>query len=900
MFSPTRAASECREALECGSLLPLFSASLLAVRLLKFRSMATGRVRSVWRSVLRSIRPTHRQQAGLQKRQQAAALHGALRFRSVGASVFSHWAAMLGMSAMCHAGLVDVPELGLRVQSGFGVSLFSDEKLANDIWSMTISPRGEVVVSGAGYIATLLDEDGDGKAERAVEFAKVKGAMGLCFGEEGRQLLVMQDGWLWEYRDENLDRVADGVPRKILPFSSGEHGGHAIRKGPDGWWWVIGGNDAGIDGRHDPKKRALAGALLRISPDLRTSEVVADGFRNPYDFDFNERGDVFTYDSDCERDYFLPWYSGTRVYQAVLGRSHGWRLPGYQRSFRVPDYMPSTVPALADLGRGSPTGVLVYKGEQFPRYYRGGLFVCDWTFGRVHFLPLVQRPAEDTGEVEAAALRDIREILGSYDGLLTGLRGLEYVTDPEVFIEPLGSHGFAPTDIELAKDGALLICIGGRKTRGAVYRIAPNAANDALPAVLAQPRQASATLATLEVVQAKLGGWRLTGASAEMFVPYEAASPKGLDDEQRRRALSYAQAALLSLDASVFAEAARVLAMLEDDSEISAQRILAALTEKSGPTADLHALACYARLRATPDVVPLLARSILALDAKLAGGDQRPKQNWAVRLNEVVARLLAKHPGLAAALLDSPKFATPSRLAMVDVFAAEQRAAAAQLFLSAAKSDAAWPWNAELVRLVGPLAEARPTLLHLWKNIALRKALRPFLERGATAAELALFNAKEPAPQPPGDLQPFVDSLKAVAWEKGDAAKGAAIFTARACATCHSGTSPIGPELAGPVARLSVGDLMAEIQFPSRNIAEAFRATEFTMKDGTLVAGFVAFLSADGVIVQTLGGTVRLAESDIARREESKVSLMPPALLTGLQPSDFADLNAYLRTLGQK
>ena len=142
---------------------------------------------------------------------------------------------------------------------------------------------------------------------------------------------------------------------------------------------------------------------------------------------------MFTYDSDCERDYFLPWYSGTRVYQAVLGRSHGWRLSGYQRSFRVPNYMPGTVPALADLGRGSPTGVLVYKGEHFPRYYRGGLFVCDWTFGRVHFLPLVQRVAEDTGEVEAAALRDIREILGSYDGLLTGLRGLDYVTEPEVF-----------------------------------------------------------------------------------------------------------------------------------------------------------------------------------------------------------------------------------------------------------------------------------------------------------------------------------------------------------------------------------------------------------------------------------------------------------------------------------
>ena len=125
---------------------------------------------------------------------------------------------LLTLPAFCHGELVDVPEHGLRVQRGFQVSQFSDEKLANDIWCMTLSPRGEVVVSGAGYIATLLDEDGDGKADRAVEFAKCKGAMGLCFGDDGRQLLAMHDGWLWEYRDENLDRIADAAPRKILPF----------------------------------------------------------------------------------------------------------------------------------------------------------------------------------------------------------------------------------------------------------------------------------------------------------------------------------------------------------------------------------------------------------------------------------------------------------------------------------------------------------------------------------------------------------------------------------------------------------------------------------------------------------------------------------------------------------
>ena len=770
----------------------------------------------------------------------------------------------LGLCGVAAGGMVDLPELGLRVQRGFVVSVFADEKLANDIWCMTISPRGEVVVSGAGYISTLRDDDGDGRADRAVEFAKVKGAMGLCFGEEGRQLLAMADGWLWEYRDENLDGVADGAPRKILPFSAGEHGGHAIRKGPDGWWWVIGGNDAGIDLRHDPKKKALAGALVRISPDLKTCEVMADGFRNPYDFDFNERGDVFTFDSDCERDYFLPWYSGTRVYRVELGRSHGWRLNGYQRSFRVPDYMPGTVPALADLGRGSPTGVLAYRGEALPRRMRGGLFVCDWTFGRVHFLPLVPE-------------------------------GARYISEPEVFIEPLGSHGFAPTDIEQGRDGALYICIGGRKTRGAVYRVVATEKDESPAVVIGRPREANASLAALAAVQEKLGGWKLSGASAEVFVAYEPVLPKALSDDERVAALTLGQESLLSLNDDVQAEGARVLAMLGDDSEISATRILGAITEKSGATSDFHFLACYARLAAAPDVVPALAKAILSLDAKLAGGDQRPKQNWAIRLNEVLARLLVKHPALGPALLESPGFATPGRLSLLDVLG--QRDRAAQLFLAAAKSDAAWPWSAELVKLVGPLPESRPLLLGLWKNAALRGALRPFLAKDATPHELAMLNAKE-VPMAVG-LQPFVDSLKVVAWEKGDAARGAKLFAERACATCHSGTSPIGAELTGPVSRLSAVDLMTEVQFPSRNIAEAFRATVFTMKDGSLVAGFVAFLSADGVIVQTVGGTQRLSESDIVKREESKVSLMPPGLLTGLLPGDFADLLAYMKSLAR-
>lgn len=802
-------------------------------------------------------------------------------------------AALVAFTPPVLADLVDVPALGVRLERGFRITQIADEQLANDIWSMTLSPRGDIVVSGPGYIATLLDTDGDGRLDKAVKFAETKGAMGLCFDETGKQLLVMGDGWLSEYRDDNLDRVADGPPRRILHFADSEHGGHAIRRGPDGWWWVIGGNDSGISERHSAVediptdgtsetidvthplswRPALAGAIVRLSPDLKREVLWADGLRNPYDFDFNSKGDVFTFDSDCERDYFLPWYSGCRVYHVHAHEHHGWRLPGYQRSFRIPDYMPGIVPALADLGRGSPTGVLVYRGQAFPEHYRGGLFIEDWTFGRIHYVPLIPE-------------------------------GSTYLTRPEVFLEPIGTAGFAPTDIVETADGALLVTIGGRKTRGAVYRIEPEKDFHfpTLP-VLARPVPPPApALLSIAAVQEKLGGWKLSGASSEAFVPYEPAKPEGLPEAERKAASILAENELLSLDEPVATEAARLLAMLGDDSPRAAENILAAITEKSAPTSDFHFLTCLARLTAPADPARTtkIAHAILDLDRKLAGGDRRPKQMWPVRLNEVAARLAKNYPELPTALLSHPGFATAGHLPLVDTFPPEKRGEAAKLYLAAVKADTAFDWTPELVKLLAAEPEARPLLRAQWKNLGLRRAVRDVLAQNPTRENEALLTEadKPQFVEDPAATAAFVQSLQPVAWDKGDATRGDKLFHERACATCHAGTSPLGPDLSGPVIRLSAPDLFTDVQFPSRSIAEAFRPTLYTLKDGTQRNGFIAFVSADGVLLQTGPGlTERISQSDIVTSEPGKISLMPPGLLSGLEPGQLADLYAYLRTL---
>lgn len=331
---------------------------------------------------------------------------------------------------------------GVQAPPGFEVRLFADDQLAPDIYSLTIDAAGRVVVSSRGYVRILRDQDGDGVAESFQQFADgpANGAMGMFW--DGPDLICTGDAGLLRYRDADGDDRADGPPELLLAAKTGgEHDIHAIRKGPDGWWYLIGGNNANLDERYvtlpsSPVTSPKAGALMRLTPDFANSEVIADGFRNAYDFAFNAEGRLFTYDSDGERDVSLPWYRPTRVFEILSGAHAGW----LSRSWKRPGYFLDMPPVVAKFGRGSPTGVESYRHTQFPDEYRGGLFVLDWTYGRVMFVP----PVDGDG-------RPLRE--------------------PEEFLTGVGSFGFAPTDAAIGPDGSLFVSVGGRGTRGGVYRV---------------------------------------------------------------------------------------------------------------------------------------------------------------------------------------------------------------------------------------------------------------------------------------------------------------------------------------------------------------------------------------------------------------------------------------------
>ncbi len=355
-------------------------------------------------------------------------------------------AALLLLAAT--AGSPHAPVADLNLPLGFRVMMYADNPVAPDIYTMTIDDSGRVLIAGRGYVRVLVDDDNDGSADRAVDLIDglKEGPLGLL--AEGDSLFVVTDGGLKRYRGYNGKDKLKGAPELILALTTGgEHAAHAVRRGPDGWLYLLCGNNAGvrkalITDHRSPVQDPIAGALLRISPDFKSVEVVADGFRNPYSFDFNLDGEPFTYDSDNERCVGLPWHEGCRFYHVVPGSNYGWRSPQISQTWRKPPYFPDVVPPIADLGRGSPTGVACYRHSQFPSKYRGGFFLADWTFGRIHYVPL-----KASGS--------------SYEG------------KPEVFAEAIGTSGFAPTALAVhPKTGELFVSIGGRGTRGGVYRIA--------------------------------------------------------------------------------------------------------------------------------------------------------------------------------------------------------------------------------------------------------------------------------------------------------------------------------------------------------------------------------------------------------------------------------------------
>src|SRR3954454_1712606 len=356
----------------------------------------------------------------------------------------------------------------IKVAKDFQVELlYSVPKSQYGSWgNLAVDPRGRLITSdqyGPLYRVTVPRKGAAGKVKVEQIPVEVGQAQGLLCAFGNLYVVVNGDGasypnGLYRVRDKNNDDQYDSV-ELLHEFSAnaGEHGPHAVLLAPDGksLYIVLGNKTKPIQGAQSRVPRVWdedlllprlygkgfmrgtpppAGSVYHLDPDGKNFELVACGFRNPFDAAFNADGELFLYDADMEWDINMPWYRPTRVCHVVSGTDWGWR----NGSAKWPVYYPETLAPAVNVGPGSPTGVTFGYGAHFPARYQNALFMCDWTFGKMYATHLRPNGATYSAELE--------DFLSATPLPLT-----------DVVINPV--------------DGAMYFTIGGRGVQSGLYRV---------------------------------------------------------------------------------------------------------------------------------------------------------------------------------------------------------------------------------------------------------------------------------------------------------------------------------------------------------------------------------------------------------------------------------------------
>jgi putative membrane-bound dehydrogenase-like protein len=133
----------------------------------------------------------------------------------------------------------------------------------------------------------------------------------------------------------------------------------------------------------------------------------------------------------------------------------------------------------------------------------------------------------------------------------------------------------------------------------------------------------------------------------------------------------------------------------------------------------------------------------------------------------------------------------------------------------------------------------------------------------------------------------------------GESERGRATFK-KVCATCHKAENvgvDVGPNLATVTGR-TTEDLLTHILDPNREVAPPYLNYNVALTDGRTLSGVIAEESANSVTLKRAEGATDLVpRSQIEAISSTGQSLMPEGLEKGLEPQDFADLIAFVRSI---
>ncbi len=796
----------------------------------------------------------------------------------------------------------------ITVKEGFKVELlYSVPKATQGSWvAMTVDDAGRLLVSDQYGGLYRVKTPAPGKAIAAADVERIPvdlgGAQGLLWAHHSLYAVLNTNEHggrgLYRVRDTNGDDVLDSVKLlKKFEEQGGEHGPHAVLLGPDKESiYVVCGNQTalpeGYSSRVPPVWQedqilprvygrgfmrgveAPRGWIAKTDPDGVDWEIIATGFRNEYDADFNREGELFAYDADMEWDMNTPWYRPTRVNHVISGAEFGWR----NGSAKWPEYYSDSFGAVVNIGPGSPTGVAFGYGAKFPAKYQDAFFICDWSYGKMYAVHMKPEGASYTAEFE------------------------EFVAAQPLPLTDLLVH---------PKDGALYFAIGGRRVQSGLYRVTYTGKESTKPSEGLKGGEEA------RKIRHQLESWHKVQSPVAIT---EAWPYLGSED----RALRYA--------ARVAIEHQPVdhwvgLAVSEKDPQARLAALIALARVGGGREGVLDLLLSslstldYAKLNHQQRLDLLRGYSL----AIIRHGGGYPNTLTEAQTDLIVNHLEPFFPAKTreentemtqlftnldaefvpergvALLLEAPSqeeqivYAKNIRLAKRG-WTPELREEYFQWFVRAQT----FRGGASFENFVASIKTDAVALL----TEAEKKTLEPVLMAKAES-EGPQFAVKPRQFVKNWTMEDFADVINVGLEGNRDFASGRNAFGTVGCYACHrfnQDGGAIGPDLTSVSGKFSPWDLLESIVNPSKEISDQYGAMVFEMNDGSTVIGRIMNLSGDSVRVSTnMYDPNAITMVDRKRLKEmrpSPVSMMPPGLINVLEKDEVLDLLAYLLSKG--
>jgi putative heme-binding domain-containing protein len=154
----------------------------------------------------------------------------------------------------------------------------------------------------------------------------------------------------------------------------------------------------------------------------------------------------------------------------------------------------------------------------------------------------------------------------------------------------------------------------------------------------------------------------------------------------------------------------------------------------------------------------------------------------------------------------------------------------------------------------------------------------------------------------PEQMSALVTKVK----EQGDAARGEKVYRRQQllCQTCHAigdAGGVLGPNLVSIGGSAPVDYLIESLLEPSKKIKEGYHMIILGLKDGSVVSGGLVQDGGEEVIIRDPANQLqKVPKAQIASRQMSPASMMPPGLTASLREDEFVDLVRFMSELGRE